>query len=154
MGLSKHADGSAAILKELESLDEKPVLLDGKPVKASGCYRLSGNPPQVIYNTNCPEELKQQVETIISKYREPSAGASYYSIAFDDEDIHYTGRLTPEFKKGHEQPSSWHVVLNEVFFGYLHKDGDQWEVSEQRPARLTEKVGQLIDNEAYQPHVI
>jgi hypothetical protein len=150
MGLSKHSDGSHSIMKELALLDDNPVLLDGRPVKASGCYRLSGNPPQVIYNTNCPDDLKQKIEAILSKYQSRESSASYfYTVEFDFDNIHYTGRLTPGFKKGNDNPSSWHVVLNEVFFGYLQKNQAHWEVTEQRPAGLTEKVGSLIDSKAY-----
>ena len=150
MGISKHEVGNTSILKALELLDENPVLLDGKQIKASGCYRLSGNPPLVIYNTNCPDDLKKKVEAILLKYRNSMPDVSYfYTVRFDFEDIAYTGRLTPEFKKGHDNPSSWHIVLNEVFFGYLHKEGDQWETTEQRPAGLVQKLGSLIDGGAY-----
>lgn len=55
---------------------------------------------------------------------------NWRNIEFDFEGKHYTGRITPEFKKGQQHPSSWHVVLNEVFFGYVHKDHDHWLVSE------------------------
>jgi hypothetical protein len=154
MGLSKHEDGSS-IIKELERLDEQLMLLDDKPVRASQCFRLSGNPPQVIYNTNCPEDLKQKVEAILLRYRNREDAVSYfYTVEFDFEGVHYTGRLTPHFKDGQETPSSWHVVLNEVFFGWLHKTDNRWEVSEQRPAGLVAKLGGLIDSKAYQPHTV
>lgn len=61
-----------------------------------------------------------------------------------------TGKIIPDDlhrnKKGKEEPSSWHVVLNDVFFGFVHKDAGHWEVSEQRPPDLTEKVGEQIDH--------
>lgn len=78
--------------------------------------------------------------------------ATYYTVTFDFENQHYEGRLSPEYKKSSQDPSSWHVVLNDVFFGYMHKDGGQWEVTEQRPAGLTERVGALIDAKDYQQH--
>ena len=53
---------------------------------------------------------------------------TYYTLAFDFEGKHYEGRLSPEFKHGHSQPASWHTVLNDVFYGYLHKNEGVWEV--------------------------
>jgi hypothetical protein len=153
MGLSKHEGGASSIMKELELLDEDLIMLDSQRIKASQCFRLSGNPPKVIYNTNCPDYLKQKIAAILLKYRSSESAISwFYTVEFDFEDTHYTGRLTPEFKKGHDNPSSWHTVLNDVFFGHLNKDNNHWEISEQRPARLVEKVGSLIDSKAYQPH--
>ncbi len=73
---------------------------------------------------------------------------TWRNIEFDFEGTHYDGRLTPETKKGHEHPSSWHVVLNEVFFGYLHKNNGHWLVSEQRPQGLVDAVGKLIEADA------
>lgn len=153
MGLSIHEDVSSSVMQELERLDETPVLLNNQLIKPSQCFRLSGNPPKVLYNTNCPDHLKEKIESILLKYRNRNPSASYfYTVEFSFESIHYTGRLTPEFKKNSAVPSSWHIVLNEVFFGYLHKDNNHWEISEQRPAGLVEKLGSLIDSKAYQPN--
>ena len=68
----------------------------------------------------------------------------YYTIQFDHDGIHYDGRVTPETTSHHESPGSWHVVLNEVFFGYVSKQGAHWNVSEQRPQELVQAVGQQI----------
>jgi len=155
MELSKQAASHTSVLHELKKLDEHPVLLNGQPVKANTCYRISGNPPQVLYNTNCPDELKEQIEAILLKYRSRESGVAYfYTVAFEHDSVFYNGRLTPVFKKGHDLPSSWHVVLNEVFFGYLHKNGEHWEASEQRPHELIEKIGTLIDRKEYAPHAV
>ena len=78
----------------------------------------------------------------------------YYTTAFINDGVEYSGRITPEYKKGKEEPSSWHVVLNDVFFGYLHKDNGHWEVTEQRPVELTKKVGDIIDKKSWQIHSI
>ncbi|MEO6314735.1 MAG: hypothetical protein ABIU63_13575 [Chitinophagaceae bacterium] len=80
--------------------------------------------------------------------------ATYYAVKFDFEGKHYDGRLTPTVKKGHEDPASWHVVLNDVFFGHLNKNGQHWEVNEQRPPALTELIGNLIDDKNYQQRAI
>jgi hypothetical protein len=66
--------------------------------------------------------------------------------------VHYDGRITPEIKTGHP-PSSYHVVLNEVFFGYLHKNNNQWHVSEQRPSGLVEMAGKQIEQSGDEFHV-
>ena len=89
----------------------------------------------------------------LSKHADNDA-AVFYTIEFFNEGLHYSGRITPEYKKGREEPSSWHVVLNDVFFGYLHKDGGHWEVSEQRPVELTKKVGEQIDKKSWEIHKI
>jgi hypothetical protein len=68
----------------------------------------------------------------------------YYTIQFDYDGIHYDGRVTPELKAHQQSPSSWHVVLNDVFFGYLSKQGAHWNVTEQRPHALVQEVGKHI----------
>ena len=79
--------------------------------------------------------------------------ASWYSIAFDYEGIHYDGRITPEIKTDQATPSSYHVVLNEVFFGYLHKNNNQWHVSEQRPSGLVQIAGKQIEQSGGEFHM-
>ncbi|MEO5684865.1 MAG: hypothetical protein ABIQ88_19640 [Chitinophagaceae bacterium] len=151
MGLSKHDDGHSGVMEDLALLDDELVLLEGMLIKPSQCFRLSGNPPQIIYNTNCPADLKAKVNAILLKHRSRPSGISYfYTVEFDHEGVHYIGRLTPEFKRGGNEPSSWHTVLNDVFFGYLHCHNSQWEVSEQRPQQLVDTIGKLIDNCSYQ----
>jgi len=71
----------------------------------------------------------------------------WYNIEFDHEGVHYNGRVTPEIKHGQNKASSWHVVLNEVFFGYVHKHHAHWLVSEQRPDSLVQAVGKIIDQQ-------
>lgn len=53
---------------ELTALDRETVEIDGARFKPSQCYRLEMNPPHVLFNTNCPEELKQKLQSILSKY--------------------------------------------------------------------------------------
>lgn len=68
MGLSKHEGNNSLIQQELDQLDATPVMLGNKWVKPSQCYHLSTNPAHVLYNTNCPEDLKVKVAAILSKY--------------------------------------------------------------------------------------
>lgn len=53
---------------ELMQLDEKNVLVDGKELRPSNCYYFGSNPLHILYNTNCPESLKEKIEHILEKY--------------------------------------------------------------------------------------
>lgn len=53
---------------ELGELDRHFVEIDGKQLKPSQCYRFELEPAHILFNTNCPEGLKQQVQSILSKY--------------------------------------------------------------------------------------
>jgi hypothetical protein len=74
MSISIHKNDSGLLQRELDRLDEEPVLLGGQLVKPSDCYRFSSNPPHVLYNTNCPEALMEKIEYILSKYNIPDEG--------------------------------------------------------------------------------
>ncbi|GAC1452374.1 MAG: hypothetical protein NVSMB7_15060 [Chitinophagaceae bacterium] len=74
MGLSVHNEISGLIRLELDRLDKQPVLMNGKLVKPSQCYRYSTSPPHVLYNTNCPEHLMEKIEAILLKYRNTDEG--------------------------------------------------------------------------------
>jgi hypothetical protein len=54
--------------EELTELDREIVEIDGARFKPSQCYRLDIDPPHILFNTNCPDELKQKVQAILSKY--------------------------------------------------------------------------------------
>jgi hypothetical protein len=53
---------------ELGELDREFVHIDGKPLKPSQCYQFHANPTHVLFNTNCPDTLKERVNAIIAKY--------------------------------------------------------------------------------------
>ena len=53
---------------ELNELDQQYVTLGRKRVKPSQCYRFNEDPAHIMFNTNCPEDLKSKVQAIISKY--------------------------------------------------------------------------------------
>ena len=42
--------------------------LKGKMVKPSNCYYFEGNPAHILFNTNCPDSLKEKIENIVQKY--------------------------------------------------------------------------------------
>ena len=58
------------ILEELKELDKEPVKLEsGISIKPSQCYSFSFNPrPHFLFNTNCSDELKNKLYSIIRKY--------------------------------------------------------------------------------------
>ena len=62
---------------ELIALDREMVEIGGMKLKPSQCYRLGIDPPHVLFNTNCPDEIKDKVKAIMSKYiPNAEAGAS------------------------------------------------------------------------------
>jgi hypothetical protein len=57
-----------SIKAELEGLDKNLVRIDGRELKPSQCYRIELDPVHVLFNTNCPDDLRVKVESILSKY--------------------------------------------------------------------------------------
>ncbi len=53
---------------ELGELDRHFVEIDGKQLKPSQCYRFDVDPAHILFNTNCPEGLRQKIQLILSKY--------------------------------------------------------------------------------------
>lgn len=63
------SDEVASLIKEeLKKLDESNVVVDGKNIKPCNCYYFDSNPLHVLYNINCPESLKREIERIIKTY--------------------------------------------------------------------------------------
>ena len=56
------------IKAELSELDNELVNADGIQLKPAQCYHFETNPLHVLFNTNCPDELKQKVQDIISRH--------------------------------------------------------------------------------------
>jgi hypothetical protein len=71
-------------------------------------------------------------------------GDSTFNIDFEAEGKIYKGRVIPSEKTHDDLPVSYHVVLNEVFFGVVSNNGN-WTVNEQRPKELTAAVGKAIE---------
>ena len=68
-----------------------------------------------------------------------------FNIGFEAEGKTYKGWVTPSEKtQADGLPVSYHVVLNEVFFGVVSNNGN-WTVNEQRPKELTAAVGKAIE---------
>jgi hypothetical protein len=61
---------------ELGELDRQIIEIDGKQLKPSQCYRFDLDPAHVLFNTNCPDDLKKKVQSILSKYLRPDENRS------------------------------------------------------------------------------
>ena len=53
---------------ELSELERILVEIDGKKLKPSQCYRFDADPAHVLFNTNCPDDLRKKINAILSKY--------------------------------------------------------------------------------------
>ena len=56
------------VQNELRALDKHNIEVDGKQLKPSQCYRVGVSPAHILFNTNCPDSVKQKVQAILSKY--------------------------------------------------------------------------------------
>jgi len=53
---------------ELQELDKELVEIDGVHLKPSQCYHFEADPAHILYNTNCPDSLKQKIDGILAKH--------------------------------------------------------------------------------------
>lgn len=67
-GDNRNGDPVNALEQELAALDEMLVQVDGKELKPSQCYRFETDPVHMMFNTNCPDELKNKVQAILSRH--------------------------------------------------------------------------------------
>ena len=56
---------------ELGELERDMINIDGKMMKPSQCYHLDLDPVHVLFNTNCPDTLRDKIQTILSKHLKP-----------------------------------------------------------------------------------
>ena len=54
--------------QELAALDNDLVQVDGTLLKPSQCFHFEADPLHLLFNTNCPDSLKQKVEAIVGKH--------------------------------------------------------------------------------------
>ncbi len=57
------------LLAELEALDHELVEIDGKKLKPSQCYHLELDPMHILFNENCPESLKEKINSLLKRFR-------------------------------------------------------------------------------------
>jgi len=60
--------GIERIKAELTELDREMINAGGIQLKPSQCYHFGIDPLHVLFNTNCPDDLKQKVQDIISRH--------------------------------------------------------------------------------------
>jgi len=68
MRRSLSADTIEKVKFELGELDRHFVEIDGMQLKPSQCYRFYADPAHVLFNTNCPEGLREKIQSILTKY--------------------------------------------------------------------------------------
>jgi len=69
-----------------------------------------------------------------------------FDIAFEVDGTKYKGWVNPSDKLNDAGlPASFHVVLNDISFGYVSYNNDEWTVNEDRPEGLTKQVGKAIE---------
>jgi hypothetical protein len=56
------------IKKELSALDAELIDADGIRLRPSQCYHFDTDPLHILFNTNCPDHLRQKVNDIISRH--------------------------------------------------------------------------------------
>jgi hypothetical protein len=67
-------------------------------------------------------------------------------LELDWQGTHYNGWATPAEKMHPDgYAKSYHVVLNEVFFGDLSHIQDKWTIDQQRPHDLVVAIGHCLD---------
>ena len=69
-----------------------------------------------------------------------------FDISFQCDDRQYKGWVNPsERMDKNGKPTSFHVVLEGVFFGDLSVNNCKWAINEDRPDSLIEAVGREIE---------
>ncbi|MBC7901787.1 MAG: hypothetical protein H7Y27_00120 [Gemmatimonadaceae bacterium] len=73
--------------------------------------------------------------------------SSSFDINLSHDGRDYKGWVRPSARLSEAGlPVSYHVVLNDTLFGNLSIQNDIWVVDEQRPASLTQALGQIIQS--------
>ncbi len=71
---------------------------------------------------------------------------NFVDIELEHDNTHYKGWVQPSDKKNAKGiPSSFHVVLNNVFFANLSYNQEKWIADDQRPDDLVQAVGRRIE---------
>jgi len=54
---------------DLEALEKQFSLsFEGRSIKMRDCYFLGTDPLHVLFNTNCPDDLREEINALIAKY--------------------------------------------------------------------------------------
>jgi hypothetical protein len=69
-----------------------------------------------------------------------------FDISFEQDGKKYKGWVNPSDKMNETgNPVSYHVVLNDVSFGYLSFNNCKWTVNEQRSEEMVNAAGKEIE---------
>lgn len=56
------------LVSDLQALDNELVDIEGNKLKPSQCYHLETEPLHMLFNTNCPDSLKEKLRAIVAKH--------------------------------------------------------------------------------------
>ena len=56
------------VIAELQELDKEILEINGKRLKPSQCYHFCFDPFHLLFNTNCPDSLKEKILSIFKRY--------------------------------------------------------------------------------------
>ena len=69
-----------------------------------------------------------------------------FDISFEFDNKQYKGSVNPSDELNESgTPVSFHVVLDDVSFGYLSFQDCDWMIDEERPEGLVKQVGKQIE---------
>ena len=64
------------IQNELEKINQEWIDIDGGKIKAGQCYHFESDPPHLLFNLNCPENLQQKLIGILYQYLDANESSS------------------------------------------------------------------------------
>ena len=112
------------IQEELSLLDNQTIKADGIYLKPSQCYRFSLNPLHVLFNTNCPKNLKTKVLAILKKYNVSESPANTKEL-FNIENKENIPASVKELKPLiYKEDEEWHAVPTEDIGAEISGHGD------------------------------
>ena len=53
---------------DLDILNKEWKDIKGSPLSASQCYHFETDPPHFLFNLNCPDNLRKELQDILSKH--------------------------------------------------------------------------------------
>ena len=53
---------------DLDQLNKDWRDIEGSPLSASQCYHFESDPPHFLFNLNCPDNLRQELNSLLFKH--------------------------------------------------------------------------------------